>query len=159
MKRQEHLKNMGCEVWPGFIYFGIWSRIGSFEVGYSHSIHSYGIRLQCVLILFFAAQPVWNATVYFAWVCVIVKLKLSLCIPWRQMEECRCSATGSLILTQEGDTQWVSHPGCFTQGKMCQYPFNREKDRPFRKLKISCPCHKLNHISLVGCSRFSVTKM
>ena len=45
------------------------------------------------------------------------------------------------------------------KGKQCQYPFNREQDGPFRKLKISCPCCELNHNFLVGFSRVSITKM
>jgi hypothetical protein len=78
--------------------------------------------LQWVLILFIAAQPVWNATVCFAWVCVTGKLKLSLRMSWKRMEEYRCSATGSFILTQKGDEQWVSHPRCFTQGETVPVP-------------------------------------
>jgi len=45
----------GVWVWPGFIHFGIWSRNCSCEAGHSHSIHSYRIHLQWVLILFVAA--------------------------------------------------------------------------------------------------------
>ena len=53
----------------------------------------------------------------FAWVCVKVKLKLSICIPWRHIEECGSSDTSSLFLIQERGEQWVSCPRCFTQGK------------------------------------------
>lgn len=104
-------------MWHWFIYFGIWSRNCSCEAGHFHSIHSYRMHLQCVLILFFAAQPVWNVTVRFSWAHVTVKLKLSKFMPWGHMEECRCSATGSSSLTQEEGEKWVSCPRCFTQGE------------------------------------------
>lgn len=52
-------------------------------------------------------------------------VKLSLCMPWMQMEECRCSAIGSSLWTQEWDEQWVSHPRCFTQGETVPVPIQQ----------------------------------
>ena len=76
------------------------------------------------------------------------------------MEECRCSATGSLIiLTQERDEQRVLHPRCFTQGETVPVPIPLGAGWAFYKTEKVLPMPRIETHFLGWRSQVSVTKM